>query len=79
MPSIDGIKEELARLRLLFGVGAVVEISLLGWLFQQVLRDDAERPELVWGGVALAVYFLLILFFFDKGMRKRIQELRDLN
>ena len=78
MPSIDGIKEELARLRLLFGVGAVVEISLLGWLSQQVLHDGADRPEIVWGGAALAIYFFLILLFLGKGMRRRIRELRNL-
>ena len=34
MPKIDGIKEELGWLKVMFGVSIAIDMSLIGWIAQ---------------------------------------------
>jgi hypothetical protein len=54
MARIDRIKEEIGWLKLLFGILAAVDVSILGWLAQA--HATASKPVLIAGaGAALLV------------------------
>lgn len=41
MPSVDRIKEEIGRLKVPFGLLAVIDASLLGWLAQSYAKASS--------------------------------------
>ena len=75
MPELDGLKEELAYLRLWLGMLAVSEISLLGWTASAV---ESAPPRLL----SLAVLVIMVLgigvFLLHRQIGHRIKEIRSL-
>jgi hypothetical protein len=75
MPELDGLKEDLAYLRLWLGMLAVSEISLLGWTASAV---DTAPARLL----SLAIVVIMVLgigvFLLHRQIGFRIREIRSL-
>jgi hypothetical protein len=75
MSQLDGVKEDLAYLRLLLGIVIVVELSLCGWLAS---APDTTTPRLF----ALAVGGMIVLgmsiYVLHRQIKRRIEAIRSL-
>jgi hypothetical protein len=75
MPELDGLREELAYLRLWLGMLAVSEISLLGWIAAAV---EAAPSRLLALAVAVIIALGLSIFRLHRGIEHRIGQIRSL-
>jgi hypothetical protein len=75
MPKLDGLKEELAYLRLWLGMLAVAEMSLIGWTASAVETASARL-------LSLSVIVIIVLgvgvFLLDRLIERGIEEIRSL-
>ncbi len=75
MPELDGLKEELAYVRLWLGMLAVSEISLLGWTASAV----ATAPLRLLSLASVVIIVLGLVIFVLHGMiTSRIERIRSL-
>lgn len=70
MPELDGIKEQVAYLKLLQGIAVVTFISLLGWRVSA--SEDAARLT-----VFLAIVEVLLLAIAIIALHRHIEHLID--
>lgn len=70
MPELDGIKEQVAYLKLLQGIAVVTFISLLGWRVSA--SEDAARLT-----VFLAIVGVLLLAIAIIALHRHIEHLID--
>jgi hypothetical protein len=72
---LDGLREDLAYLRLLLGIVIVAEISLCGWMAS---APDTTTPRLF----ALAVGGMMVLgigiYVLHRQIKRRIEAIRSL-
>ena len=85
MPRSEAIREENAWLRLVFGLLAVVAISLAGWLAGQYGSGEWSKLSLyspAWrvglGAGILLCYMSAMMFFIDQTIHRNIKELGEL-
>lgn len=72
MSKIDRIKEELAWLKVVFGVFAVTDVSLVAWLAQNYARDSVILMVFGFIGVVLAT---AIVVWVNRAAIKRFKQL----
>jgi len=72
---MEGIKEELGWLKLVFGVLVAIDVSLVGWLAEK--HASVDRWSLIAGVVATAVLTGAIVRVVVT-VYKRIRELEEL-
>jgi len=75
MPELDGLKEELAYVRLWLGMLAVSEISLLGWTTSAV---DTAPPRLLSLAIVVIIVLGLVIFVLHHMITSRIERIRSL-
>ena len=75
MNTIERTKEELARLRLQFGLLAAVVIGLAGWLYQEPSSSASEAEWLRPAATVLTLYFMGLLIWIDRTMVRLIGEM----
>jgi hypothetical protein len=74
MARIDRLREEIGWLKLVFGVLAAIDASLLGWLAQDF--TTASWP-LVWAGSAAAAVIGVVVAHVNRLAYRRIEELEN--
>jgi len=72
MPKIDRIKEELAWLKVVFGVFVVIDVSLVAWLAQNY--KDAAAVLIVFGFIGV-VSATCIVVWVNRAAMQRFKEL----
>ena len=77
MARADQIKEELARGRLLSGLLVVVDVSLIGWIFQQIDSGPPYSRFLLGAGIVMLIITVLWIAV-DLKMVREIRELGEL-
>ena len=85
MPRIEAIKEENAWWRLIYGLLAVVTISLMGWLAGQYGSGEWSEPSRYspawWVGLGagiLLIYTSAMMFLINRVIHRKIRELGEL-
>jgi hypothetical protein len=71
---LDGLKEELAYLRLWLGMLAVSEISLLGWTTSAVETASARLLSLA---IVVIMVLGLAIFLLHRIIERRIEQIRS--
>ena len=72
---LDGIKEQLAYLRLWLGILVVAEISLVGWTISAV---ESAVPRLLVLGIIGIMFLGLAVLLLHQQIDRRIEEIRSL-
>lgn len=72
MSKIDRIKEELAWLKVVFGVFVVIDVSLVAWLAQNYKGAAAVLVIFGFMGVVLATF---IVVWVNRAAMQRFKEL----
>ena len=72
MSKIDRIKEELAWLKVVFGVFVVIDVSLVAWLAQNY--KDAAAVLIVFGFIGV-VFATSIVVWVNRAAMHRFKEL----
>lgn len=75
MSKIDGIKEEIGWLKVVFGVFAAIDVSLVGWIAQNF--STATNPSVVAATIAVLVV-TLIMVLVNRLAYRRIREMEKL-
>jgi hypothetical protein len=75
MPRIDGIKEELAWLKVVFGVLAAIDASLTAWVAQNV---SGPNRVLVWAAFAAITVVSAGVVSISRLVYRRLRELEQL-
>jgi len=75
MPKIDGIKEELNWLKVLFGVSVAIDMSLIGWIGQNFNSVNHVVVVFVILGVVVITGFVV---WVNHLAYRRIRELEGL-
>jgi hypothetical protein len=75
MPELDGLKEELAYVRLWLGMRALSEISLLGWTTSAV---ETAPPRLLSLAIVVIIVLGLVIFVLHGMITSRIARIRSL-
>ena len=75
MPKIDGIKEELGWLKVLFGISVAIDVSLIGWIAQNF--NSANHVVVVFAIFGVAVITGFVVWVNHLAYR-RIRELEGL-
>ena len=90
MAKIDRTKEEIGRLKLLFGVLTVSYISFMVWIFQKPWAYESLMKKIMKDfpgseGIGLAVWAIipiliisLMIISIDREIVRKIKELEDL-
>ena len=74
MSRIDRIKEELAWLKVVFGVFVVIDVSLVAWLAQNY--ESASRVLIVFGFIAV-IFVTSIVAWVNRAAMQRFRELEE--
>ena len=74
MARVDRIKEEIGWLKVPFGLLAVVDASLLGWLAQSYTRAN---PALVAAAAVAAIVVTSGIFQINRIAYRRIDDLEE--
>ena len=77
MATTDRTTEELARLRLQFGLLFVVVVTLAGWLFEELQSGVTGPWWLLLGAYGGLVYLIALLIVIDWAMIRKIRRLGD--
>lgn len=72
MSKIDRIKEELAWLKVVFGMFVVIDVSLVAWLAQNY--KDASAVLVIFGFIGV-VFATAIVVWVNRAAMKRFKEL----
>jgi hypothetical protein len=75
MRELDGLKEELAYVRIWLGMLAVSEISLLGWTTSAV---ETAPPRLLSLAIVVIIVLGLVIFVLHRMITSRIERIRSL-
>jgi len=75
MPELDGLKEELAYLRLWLGMLAVSEISVLGWTASSVETAPARLLSLA---IVVIMVLGMAIFLLHRMIKRCIEQIRSL-
>ncbi len=74
MPRVDRIKEEIGWLKVPFGLLAVIDASLLGWLAQSYTKAN---PILVAAASIAAIVVTSAIFQINRVAYRRIGDLEE--
>jgi len=77
MPKIDKIKEQIAWLKVVFGILSAIDVSLVGWLVNNYDKADINSTK-IYLGSAIAVLIAFVIIYVNKKAMKKIDELEDL-
>lgn len=75
MTTVDGAKEELGWLKVVFAVLAAADASLIGWIFQTYGRTNRNLLVLAVAGAALSS---AVLMWLNGVAYRKIRELESL-
>jgi 4-hydroxybenzoate polyprenyltransferase len=75
MSRADGIKEELAWLKVVFGVLVAVDVSLVAWVAQNV---GSPNRVLVWGAIFAVAVVTAGVVWINRLAYRRIRESEQL-
>ncbi len=77
MPRIDKIKEQIAWLKVVFGILSAVDVSLVGWLANNYDKVDINKTK-IYLGTLIALLIAAVIVYVNKKAMKKIDELEDL-
>jgi len=75
MPKIDGLKEELSWLKIVFGIAVAIDVSLVGWVAQNFGRAQPIIVVFALLGVFTVTGFIV---WINHLAYRRIRELENL-
>ena len=76
MAKLDGVREELGWLKILFTVLAAVDVSLIAWVSQTY---DTAKNALLFVAMAAAVVVTAHVIWINQVAYRKIRELKDLS
>jgi len=77
MSKIDKIKEQIGWLKIIFGIGMAIEISLIAWLVNNYDNSNIAEVKIYMNVFAIFVVSIMIIVV-NKVAFKKINELEDL-
>ena len=75
MPKIDKIKEEIAWLKLIFALLTAIDVSLIGWLAQNI---DSAKKGLLLFTLSIIILITSAIIVSNRKIYKKIKQLGDL-
>jgi hypothetical protein len=75
MPQLDGLKEQLAYLRLWLGILMVAEVSLMAWIAS---APETTTPRLFAIGVGGIIGLGIGVYLLHQQIKRCIEEVRSL-
>jgi len=75
MAKIDQIKEEIGWLKVIFGILTAIDISLLGWLVQNI---ESTTLLLQITAIIFIIAITIGIIVVNKKAYKKMRELKDL-
>ncbi len=70
MSKIDKIKEQIAWLKVVFGILSAIDVSLIGWLVGNYDKPGIKTIKIVLGSVIAVVIAFAIVYTNKKAMQK---------
>ena len=75
MPKIDKIKEEIGWLKLIFALLTAIDVSLIGWLAQNI---DSAKKGLLLFTLSIIILITSAIIVSNRKIYKKIKQLGNL-
>jgi len=75
MAKIDRIKESIGYLKVIFSILIAIDISIVGWLFQNY--DSMVNSKIIYASFAI-IFITICIIFINEMILKKIDSLEEL-